>query len=180
MFPTLRLCAKKLLLGRIPPAKFPFPKPLDPPKAKDVTRCIEALHVSQLETENKNARMFAKNNPDRIRPGAVLMVRSYVNGSKDPRTTSFAGYLMKIRRRGPQTSILLRNKILDTYVEAGFKVFSPSVKEILVINQNGLGKRPRRAYLSYLRKPKFHLPSVTPMIKDYFESIDSSKSKTDA
>ena len=94
--------------------------------------------------------LFSRRHPDRLLPGSVLMVML----AHAP--TSFSGVLLSIRRRGPDTSFLLRNVVQRTGVEMQFFVNSPHVKEIKVIQRAGggggkEGRRMRRAKLFYLR-----------------------------
>ncbi|KAH9999430.1 translation protein SH3-like domain-containing protein [Russula vinacea] len=72
--------------------------------------------------------------------------------------TSFSGVLISVRRRGPDTSFVLRNVVQRTGVEMQFFVNSPHVKEIAVVSRAGSavdGKKKRKglrkAKLFYLR-----------------------------
>jgi large subunit ribosomal protein L19 len=91
--------------------------------------------------------LFSKTHPKRIPVGSVLTVTL----SHAP--TIFSGVLMAIRRRGPDTSFLLRNVIQGVGVEMQFFVGSPHLKEIKVVHRAGAktGKSMRRAKLYYLR-----------------------------
>lgn len=95
---------------------------------------------------------FGKRHPERILPGSVLQVTS------KHAPTAFTGVLLGIRRRGADTSVLLRNVINRTGVEVQFAVCSPNVKDVKVLMRAGArgtegraGKRMRRAKLFYLR-----------------------------
>jgi large subunit ribosomal protein L19 len=72
----------------------------------------------------------------------VLLVR-LKNG--DP----FAGVCLNIRRRGVDTGILLRNQLTRVGVEMWFKIYSPNVEGIEVVQRRE--KRARRARLYYMR-----------------------------
>lgn len=74
--------------------------------------------------------------------GDILLVRLR-NG--DP----FAGVCLNIRRRGVDTGILLRNQLTRVGVEMWFKIYSPNVEGIEVVQRRV--KRARRARLYYLR-----------------------------
>lgn len=95
---------------------------------------------------------FGKRHPERILPGSVLQVTT------NHAPTSFTGVVLSIRRRGADTSFLLRNVINRTGVEVQFFVCSPHVKDIKVLMRAGgkgsegrQGRRMRRAKLYYLR-----------------------------
>jgi len=77
--------------------------------------------------------LFSRTHPDRIRPGSVLTV----NLAHAP--TTFSGVLISVRRRGPDTSFVLRNVVQRTGVEMQFFVNSPHVKEIVVVSRAGGG-----------------------------------------
>lgn len=94
--------------------------------------------------------LFSRNHPDRLLPGSVLTVTS----GQAP--ASFSGVLIAMRRRGPDTSFVLRNVIQRTGVEMQFFVNSPHVQDITIVRRGGIGggksgRRMRRAKLFYLR-----------------------------
>ncbi len=74
--------------------------------------------------------------------GDILLVRLR-NG--DP----FAGVCLNIRRRGVDTGILLRNQLTRVGVEMWFKIYSPNVEGVEVVQRRA--KRARRARLYYMR-----------------------------
>lgn len=93
---------------------------------------------------------FSKRHPLRISPGSVL------NVTLAHAPSSFSGVLLSVRRRGPDTSFVLRNVINRTGVEMQFFVNSPHLKDIKIIRRAGgqgsnVGQRMRRAKLFYLR-----------------------------
>ncbi|EKM59713.1 uncharacterized protein PHACADRAFT_49910, partial [Phanerochaete carnosa HHB-10118-sp] len=96
--------------------------------------------------------LFAKRHPERIQPGSVLTV------SLNHAPGIFSGVLLSVRRRGLDTSFVLRNVINRTGVEMQFFVASPHVKEIKILSKAGSstgggrsGRKMRRAKLFYLR-----------------------------
>lgn len=68
----------------------------------------------------------------------------------DHAPTTFTGVLLSIRRRGPDTSFILRNIIQRTGVEMQFFVNSPHLKDVKLVQKPPKG-RMRRAKLFYLR-----------------------------
>jgi ribosomal protein L19 len=129
------------------------------PKASSITPSLRKgkgimahLHKT-LPTPEKQAlisTLFSRRHPDRLLPGSVLTV------TLAHAPTSFSGVLLAIRRRGPDTSFVLRNVVQRTGVEMQFFVNSPHLKEIKVIQRAGggggkEGRRMRRAKLFYLR-----------------------------
>lgn len=61
----------------------------------------------------------------------------------------FAGVCLSIKRRGVDTGILLRNKLLMVGVEMWVKVYSPNVQAIEVVKR--AERRARRGKLFYMR-----------------------------
>jgi large subunit ribosomal protein L19 len=108
-------------------------------------------HLPTPEKQQMLSTLFSRRHPQRLLPGSVLTVTS----SQAP--TTFTGVLLSMRRRGPDTSFLLRNIIQRTGVETQFFVNSPHVQNIAVVQRAGggasgkEGKRMRRAKLFYLR-----------------------------
>lgn len=129
-----------------PPSPF-----VQPPTAlQKGKRIMEHIH-KHLPTPDKQkllATLFSHKHPDRIRPGSVLRV------TMEHAPTTFSGVLLAVRRRGVDTSFLLRNIIQQTGVEMQFFVNSPHLKDIKVIRDHTGkrgGRRVRRAKLYYLR-----------------------------
>jgi large subunit ribosomal protein L19 len=95
------------------------------------------------------ARFLARQGPDRILPGSILTVHS----SESP--TVFSGVVISIRRRGPDTSFVLRNIVQRTGVEVQYFVNSPHVQKIDVVRRGPPAKRgrqrTRRAKMFYIR-----------------------------
>lgn len=136
-------------------ASYPFskavllpPAPAQPPaaplhKGKGLMQYLS----STLPTPAKQALFatyFSKRHPERITPGTVLTV------SLNHAPTLFSGVVTNIRRRGMDTSFVLRNIINRTGVEMQFFVNSPHVKDIQVLKRPK-GRGMRRAKLFYLR-----------------------------
>ncbi|GLB33581.1 putative positive regulator of polynucleotide adenylyltransferase activity [Lyophyllum shimeji] len=126
----------------LPPQPF-----VTPPKAlREGKGLIQYLHKS-LPTPAKQEifrTLFSRQSPKQLLPGSIVQV------TLDHAPTTFTGVLLSIRRRGLDTSILLRNIIQRTGVEMQFYVNSPHVKDIKVL-QKPPGGRMRRAKLFYLR-----------------------------
>jgi len=130
----------------------PHPKTTITPSLRKGKGIMAHIHKT-LPTPEKQAlisTLFSRRHPDRLLPGSVLTV------TLGHAPTSFSGVLLSIRRRGPDTSFLLRNVVQRTGVEMQFFVNSPHVKEIKVIQRAGggggkEGRRMRRAKLFYLR-----------------------------
>jgi large subunit ribosomal protein L19 len=91
--------------------------------------------------------LFSRRHPDRLVPGSILTV------TLTHAPTTFSGVLISLRRRGPDTSFVLRNVVQRTGVEMQFFVNSPHLQEIQVVRRPGMGteKRIKHAKLFYLR-----------------------------
>ena len=96
---------------------------------------------------------FSKRHPLRIQPGSVLTV------TMNHAPNTFSGVLLSVRRRGLDTSFVLRNVINRTGVEMQFFPASPHITNIKILHRAGgessngkaTGSRMRRAKLFYLR-----------------------------
>ncbi|KAL8751173.1 MAG: hypothetical protein Q9184_006149 [Pyrenodesmia sp. 2 TL-2023] len=122
---------------------------------------VETAHItSTLDPTGSRTRLFSRSNPDAPRPGDILLV-TFTSG--DP----FSGVCLDIRRRGPDTGILLRNRVMMVGVEMWVKVYSPKVKSIEVVER--AVKRARRARLYYMRLPKHDRGSVEGVVEEYLK-----------
>lgn len=112
--------------------------------------------------------LFARRSSQRIRTGSVLSVLSYANADKTG-ITPFSGVLMRVRRRGTDTSFTLRNIVQKTGVEMNFKVCSPMIKEIKVVKRaegrKGGIKDLRRARVNYLRERPAVMTQIATALK---------------
>jgi len=118
----------------------PPPTPLS--TYKDPIASFTADQLTFLDPTGARAKLFSRANTEAAKVGDILLVRLR-NG--DP----FAGVCLNIRRRGVDTGILLRNQLTRVGVEMWFKIYSPNVEGIEVVQRRV--KRARRARLYYLR-----------------------------
>lgn len=88
--------------------------------------------------------LFSRRSPTHLEVGSIVTV---VN---EQAPTTFTGVLISIRRRGPDSSIVLRNILNRTGIEMQFFPNAPGIKEVRVIRPPPKG-RMRRAKLFYLR-----------------------------
>jgi len=119
---------------------------------------LTASSLSVLDPTGSRQRLFSRSNPDVPNPGDILLT-TFKSG--DP----FAGVCLSIRRRGVDTAILLRNRLLTTGVEMWVKVYSPNVKGVEVVKR--AEKRARRARLFYMRKPEHDRGGVERVVEQY-------------
>ncbi|KNE69160.1 ribosomal protein L19 [Allomyces macrogynus ATCC 38327] len=94
----------------------------------------DAKEVAHYNVDNR-AALFAKSNPNRIRAGAIVQVTSLTSMTKG-KPVAFAGIVTSVRHKGIDTSLTLRNYVLKTGVEQTYKVFSPMVTAIKVLQPN--------------------------------------------
>ncbi|KAF9263635.1 hypothetical protein L218DRAFT_959165 [Marasmius fiardii PR-910] len=100
-----------------------------------------------LPTPGKQAMLqdlFSRHSPNCLHSGSVVSV------TLEHAPFLFTGVILSIRRRGPDTSFVLRNVIQRTGVEMQIFVNSPHVKSIKLLQKPQKG-RMRRAKLFYLR-----------------------------
>ncbi|KAE9968176.1 hypothetical protein BLS_004648 [Venturia inaequalis] len=151
---------------------FP-PLPSTWAKCKDPVGVVTQSQIQLLDPTGVRTRLFAKTNSEAAKVGDILLVR-LKNGEP------FAGVCMNIRRRGVDTGILLRNQLTRVGVEMWYKVYSPNVTGIEVVQRRE--RRARRARLYYLRKPKHDMGSVEGVVRQYLRQraqLGSSQSKRD-
>ncbi|KAK0206289.1 hypothetical protein DFS33DRAFT_1452391 [Desarmillaria ectypa] len=101
-------------------------------------------NLPPLDKQKMLRILFSRRSPSQLKPGSILTV------TMDHAPSVFTGVLLSIRRRGPDTSIVLRNILQRTGVDMQIFVNSPHVKEIKVVRKPPRG-RMRRAKLFYLR-----------------------------
>lgn len=127
-------------------------------KCPDPVALIVASQISALDPSGARTRLFLKSNPEAARVGDILLVRQR---SGEP----FAGVCINIRRRGVDTAILLRGQLTRVGVEMWFKVYSPSVEGIEVVQR--AAKRARRARLTFMRQVKHDRGDVGNLVRGY-------------
>lgn len=141
---------------------------------------VQSSQIALLDPSGARTRLFARDNPDRPNPGDILYVT--FKGTNPP----FSGVLLAIRRMQHETSILLRNEITRIAVEAWYKIYSPNIASIEIVQRRETyhkrGKRARRAKLYFMRQPKHDLRSVEGTVRAYLRakkgSMETSKSGT--
>ncbi|RDW95185.1 mitochondrial ribosomal protein-like protein [Coleophoma crateriformis] len=139
-----------------------YPPPPSPAaKFKEPIKDLHEAQIAVLDPTGARSSLFSKSNPEAARVGDILLVRLKTG---DP----FAGVCINIRRRGVDTGILLRNELTRVGVEMWFKIYSPNVEGIEVVQR--AAKRARRARLTYLRKPKHDMGSVQNIVLQYQRS----------
>ncbi|KAL1653371.1 hypothetical protein SLS61_004248 [Didymella pomorum] len=119
---------------------------------------ITANELKKLDPTGARTRLFDKLNPEAAKLGDILLVRQRTG---DP----FAGVCIDIRRRGVDTAILLRGQLTRVGVEMWYKVYSPLVEGIEVVQR--AAKRARRARLTYMRDVKHDRGSVENVVRVY-------------
>lgn len=125
---------------------------------KEPLKTFDEAQKKALDPRGSRTRLFAKTNPEAAKVGDIMLVRLR-NG--DP----FAGVCLNIRRRGVESAILLRNHLTRVGVEMWFKIHSPLVNGIEVVQRRQ--KRARRAKLYYMRHPKHDVGSVENIVTQY-------------
>ncbi|KAF5870923.1 putative mitochondrial 54s ribosomal protein img1 protein [Botrytis fragariae] len=136
-----------------------YPPPSSPAQIfKEPIKNIHAEQIAVLDPTGARTNLFSKTNPEAARVGDILLIRLKTG---DP----FAGVCINIRRRGVETGILLRNELTRVGVEMWYKIYSPNVEGIEVVQRKA--KRARRARLTYMRKPKHDMGSVQNIVLQY-------------
>ncbi|KAG4428201.1 hypothetical protein IFR05_016315 [Cadophora sp. M221] len=123
--------------------------------------------IAILDPTGARSHLFSRTNTEAAKVGDILLVRMKTG---DP----FAGVCINIRRRGVDSAILLRNELTRVGVEMWYKIYSPNVEGIEVVQRRE--KRARRARLTYMRKPKHDMGSVQNIVLAYQRSRSALKS----
>ncbi|KAM6495550.1 Translation protein SH3-like domain containing protein [Amanita muscaria] len=128
-------------------ALMPPPTHIENAKALRVGKGLIQHLRETLPPPNKQAmirKFFSRRSPDCLLPGSIVTV------TLEHAPNTFTGVLLGIRRRGPDSSFVLRNIVQRTGVEMQFFATSPHLKEIKVVKRPPKG-RMRKAKLYYLR-----------------------------
>jgi large subunit ribosomal protein L19 len=112
------------------------------PCTKDPIADLTTVQLRVLDPAGARQKLFSRDNKDAIRVGDIVQVRR-TNGEP------FAGVLINLRRRGVDTAILLRNQVTRIGVEMWFKLYSPRIEGVDLVQR--AEKRKRRAKLYYMR-----------------------------
>ncbi|RKF56021.1 54S ribosomal protein subunit img1, mitochondrial [Golovinomyces cichoracearum] len=137
------------------------PPPSAVKKYKEPIKDFTAEQISTLDPTGARTHLFSRANPEAAKVGDVLLVRLK---SGEP----FAGVCINIRRRGIDTAILLRGQLTRVGVEMWYKIYSPNIAGIEIVQRRV--KRARRARLTYMRKPKHDMGSVQNIVLAYQRS----------
>ncbi|KAF2727694.1 WD40 repeat-like protein [Polyplosphaeria fusca] len=128
----------------------------------DPVKAISDASITALDPTGVRTRLFSTANPEAAHVGDILLVRLR---SGDP----FAGVCINIRRRGVDTAILLRGQLTRIGVEMWYKVYSPLVEGIEVVQR--AAKRARRARLTYMRTVKHDRGDVSNLVRVYLRTF---------
>ncbi|KAL9712482.1 hypothetical protein Ac2012v2_003720 [Leucoagaricus gongylophorus] len=156
LFSSAIFCANAAAYPFSRTALIPPPPSLSPPPRANVGKgLMEYLHKT-IPTPDKRRMLdefFSRRSPNQLAPGSVVTV------TLEHAPTTFTGVLLSIRRRGIDTSFVLRNIVQRMGVEMQFFVNSPHLKEIKVVRKPPKG-RMRRAKLFYLRTSPVKMSSL--------------------
>jgi large subunit ribosomal protein L19 len=129
-------------------------------RCPDPVAALTASQIAILDPTGARTRLFSEENVDRARVGDILLVRQK---SGDP----FSGVCLNIKQGDSKidSSILLRNNLTRVGVEMSYKIYSPNVEGIEVVQRKA--KRARRARLYYMRQPRHDVGSVENIVRQY-------------
>ncbi|KAF7313618.1 Mitochondrial ribosomal [Mycena chlorophos] len=150
MFALFRGACRSMSTAAYPFSKtaIVLPEPtVAPSDALKLGKGLMPYLSTSLPTPEKQRMLrhfFSRQSRNQLYPGSI------VNVTLEHAPNTFTGVLLAIRRRGPDTSFVLRNIVQRTGVEMQFFVNSPHLKEIKVLQRPPKG-RLRRAKLYYLR-----------------------------
>jgi large subunit ribosomal protein L19 len=118
---------------------------------REPVKTVNEAHMALLDPTGSRTRLFARDNPESVQVGDIILVRQKEG---DP----FSGVVVSIKRRAVDTAVLLRANLTRVGVEMWFKIYSPNVTGIELVQRSQ--KKRRRARLYYLR---FVFPYTLPL-----------------
>ncbi|KAL8827520.1 MAG: hypothetical protein Q9191_003132 [Dirinaria sp. TL-2023a] len=148
--PEARAPQKRIKIYPPPPSarsKCPFP-----------VQAVDETNLNVLDPKSSRRGFFDRNNKDKPRIGDIILTTFHHDHP-------FAGFCLAIRRRGVDTSILLRDKVGLVGAEMWIKVFSPNVKGIEVVKRAGKKPKRRKSWRYGQRVDK--LGNVTSIVREY-------------
>lgn len=125
---------------------------------------IEHVRQSLIPPEKREwvKTLFARNHPERLLPGSIVSI------TQTHAPTSFTGVLIALRRKGLDSSIIVRNVVQRVGVEIQVFLGSPHLKEIKVLQRadgKSGSKRARRAKLYYLQDAPDKMSTISANFK---------------
>jgi ribosomal protein L19 len=133
---------------------IPVLAPLPSAPTTGIKELLEAKNIKALDPHGTRAALFDKNAKSCLPIGSVLEVEMWDDFPAKTTFKSFAGHIIAVRRRGMDTSFRLRSIIQRLGVEQVFRLYSPTIKSIRIINRGALrGKRYKKAKIYYTREP---------------------------
>lgn len=108
---------------------------------------INSAQLAQLDPTGWRHSLVDKQSEKCLRPGDIVRVL------KSDRT-HFSGMVIAIKRNGPATNFVLRNKVAGLGVESRYMLYSPGIEKIELMRRPN--KMKRRAKLYYVRGSAKH------------------------
>ncbi|KAF7301466.1 Mitochondrial ribosomal [Mycena indigotica] len=164
MFALFRGACRSMSTAAYPFSKtaLVLPDPAEAPSAAlKLGKGLMPYLSTSLPTPEKQQLLrhfFSRRSRSQLQPGSIITV------TLDHAPTTFTGVLLAIRRRGVDTSFVVRNIVQRTGVEMQFFANSPHLKEIKVLQRPPKG-RMRRAKLYYLRDAPDKMSALAGNIK---------------
>ena len=107
-----------------------------------------AKELARADPTGKIRRLISRTEKDRLKAGDMVAVSTVAPDTQRP-TGTISGVVLEIRRRGIDSSILVRSTLQQSLgVEWRLPVFSPSMNNIDIVRR---GQGYRRNKLFYLR-----------------------------
>lgn len=119
---------------------------------------VAKSQIALLDPTGARRQLFDPENRDGAKVGDILLT-TFKTGEP------FAGVILSIKKRGVDSSVLLRNQLTRVGTEMQVKIFSPLVQSMEIAQKTP--KRKRRARLYYMRKPKHDMGSVEKIVNQY-------------
>lgn len=129
-------------------------------KDRKLMELIEESLYAKYDPSGWRRELISKENKEGLRSGDIIRV----NYQNDPNNAlGFVGYILAIDRNGPDSTILLRNKITKVGVELRVSLFNPIIERIDIIRKPHKYNGRLRHY--YIRDTKLDVGDLETLIK---------------
>lgn len=130
----------------------------DAHKGKTIMDNIRESLFEKYDPSGWRRNLINKKNSDCLRSGDIIRVNY-----KNQPNNSFMGYVLAIDRNGPDSTILLRNKVTKIGVEMRISLFNPIIERIDIVKRPAKYNGRNRHY--YIRDTRLDVDDLEALAK---------------